>query len=166
MGNFASFCFRVNNNVEKANQLFIQALKLQPDHVNNLCKYATFLTKTVTAHKKALQKPQPLSVLANAADLSKPAAVDAANGEGRTIEDAIEELLQRACALEPTNATALSVRLHPLYLIVDIRDFGANFDGTTRILGIFSKKSGEITKERAIIISALFMQTQHTKWCA
>lgn len=46
MGNFASFCFRVNNDVEKANALFTQALKQQPDHVNNLCKYATFLSKT------------------------------------------------------------------------------------------------------------------------
>ena len=46
VGNFASFCFRVNNDVERANELFTQALKQQPDHVNNLCKYATFLTKT------------------------------------------------------------------------------------------------------------------------
>lgn len=112
MGNFASFCFRVKNDVEKANALFTQALKQQPDHVNNLCKYATFLTKTsanARAHAAKFLKQQDA--------LGVPIQLSSKDGGGRAmggdhnsdIEDAIEALLTRACALQPSNATALSV---------------------------------------------------------
>ena len=150
MGNFASFCFRVNNDVEKANALFTQALKQQPDHVNNLCKYATFLSKTTAnarvsifllhvcpnasshvwykwfttnlsavsccgagkAHaKKFLEQQEAIGLAPSSVDRRGKlrGETNAADDEKRQIDDAIEALLTRACALEPFNATALSV---------------------------------------------------------
>lgn len=108
MGNFASFCFRVKNDVQKANELFTRALKQQPDHVNNLCKYATFLTKSTAKAKeharKFLQQQEALGLV-----IPGHSSEASADDEQRQIQDAVEALLTRACALQPTNATALSV---------------------------------------------------------
>lgn len=88
---------RIVCSVEKANVLFTRALKAQPDHVNNLCKYATFLAKTIMHVTN--QKIQSIAVGSSSAGVDRKAQ----------IENTIESMLQRACTLEPSNATALSV---------------------------------------------------------
>eukprot|EP00750_Incisomonas_marina_P030642 INCI7632.2.p1 GENE.INCI7632.2~~INCI7632.2.p1 ORF type:complete len:644 (+),score=120.65 INCI7632.2:1790-3721(+) len=178
MGNFASFCFRVNNDVEKANALFTQALKQQPDHVNNLCKYATFLSKTTAnarAHaKKFLEQQEAIGLAPSSVDRRGKlrGETNAADDEKRQIDDAIEALLTRACALEPFNATALSnyanflkkirqdhVRAREFYVraikaepshkmaqrnyAVFLRDFPEHRQGTQRIVGALRRRTTE-----------------------
>lgn len=61
LGNFASFCHRQRNDVPMAIAVIEKSLKVHPNHVNNLSKYATLLKLRGPAYYDEAEKQYGLA---------------------------------------------------------------------------------------------------------